>query len=73
MVKQDSLIQSLGQDLAYKPQHDYNYVMDRDGQILFQTKNNRWRIRGIKMTRAQIKREIKQQMLDIERRQQAKN
>jgi hypothetical protein len=25
------------------------------------------------MTRAQIKREIKQQMLDIERRQQAKN
>lgn len=53
--------------------YDYNYVMDRDGQILFQTKNNRWRIRGIKMTRAQIKREIKQQMLDIERRQQAKN
>ena len=53
--------------------YDYNYVMHRDGQILFQTKNNRWRIRGIKMTRAQIKREIKQQMLDIERRQQAKN
>jgi hypothetical protein len=23
MVKQDSLIQSLGQDLAYKPRHDY--------------------------------------------------
>jgi hypothetical protein len=22
-VKQDSLIQSLGQDLAYKPRHDY--------------------------------------------------
>jgi hypothetical protein len=48
--------------------YDYNYVMDRDGQVLFQTKNNRWRIRGIKMTRAQIKREIKQQILDIERR-----
>ena len=53
--------------------YDYNYVMDRDGQVLFQTKNNRWRIRGIKMTRAQIKREIKQQILDIERLQQAKN
>ena len=53
--------------------YDYNYVMDRDGQVLFQTKNNRWIIRGIKMTRAQIKREIKQQILDIERRQQAKN
>ena len=53
--------------------YDYNYVMDRDVQVLFQTKNNRWIIRGIKMTRAQIKREIKQQILDIERLQQAKN
>jgi hypothetical protein len=51
--------------------YDFNHVMDRDGQVLFQTKNNRWIIRGVKMTRAQIKRQIEQQILELERREQA--
>lgn len=38
--------------------YDYNYVMDRDGQVLFQTKNNRWIIKGIKMTRVQTNRKL---------------
>jgi hypothetical protein len=45
--------------------------MDRDGQVLFQIKNKRWIIRGVKMTRAQIKRQIDQQIAENERRKQA--
>lgn len=51
--------------------YDYNYVMDRDGQVLFQIKDKRWIIKGRKMTRAQIKREIDQQIAENERRKQA--
>ncbi len=50
--------------------YDYNYVMDRDGQVLFQTKDSRWIIKGVKMTRAQIKRQIEQQILEVERSKQ---
>jgi hypothetical protein len=53
--------------------YDFNHVMDRDGQVLIQTKEKTWITRGVKMTRAQIKREIKQQILDVERRKQAKS
>lgn len=51
--------------------YDYNHVMDRDGQVLFQIKDKRWIIRGVKMTRAQIKRQIEQQISEIERSKQA--
>jgi hypothetical protein len=39
--------------------------MDRDGQVLIQTKDKTWITRGVKMTRAQIKREIEQQISEI--------
>jgi hypothetical protein len=51
--------------------YDYNYVMDRDGQVLFQIKDKRWLIKGRKMTRAQVKREIEQQISEMKRREQA--
>ena len=51
--------------------YDYNYVMDRDGQVLFQVKNKRWIIRGVKMSRAQIRRQIEQQISEMKRREQA--
>ncbi len=38
--------------------YDFNHVMYRDGQVLIQTTDKRWIIRGFKMTHAQIKREI---------------
>lgn len=49
--------------------YDYNHVMYRDGQVLFQTKDKRWIIRGVKMSAAQFKRQIQQQILDMERRE----
>jgi hypothetical protein len=51
--------------------YDFNHVMDRDGQVLIQTKDKPWITRGIKMTRAQIKQEIEQQISEIERSKQA--
>ncbi|MDQ3851505.1 MAG: hypothetical protein M3299_01575 [Thermoproteota archaeon] len=51
--------------------YDYNYVMDRDGQVMFQIKDKRWIVRGVKMSRAQIKRHIEQQISEMKRRQQA--
>ena len=51
--------------------YNYNYVMDRDGQVLFQTKDSRWIIKGVKMTRAQIKREIERQVSELKRKEQA--
>jgi hypothetical protein len=51
--------------------YDFNHVMYRDGQVLFQTKEKTWIIRGVKMSSAQIKRQIEQQILDMERRRQA--
>jgi hypothetical protein len=51
--------------------YDYNYVMDRDGQVLFQIKDKRWIVRGVKMSRAQIKRQIDQQISEMKRREQA--
>ena len=47
--------------------YDFNHVMDRDGQVLIQTKGKTWITRGVKMTRAQIKREIEQQISEIRR------
>jgi hypothetical protein len=52
--------------------YDFNHVMYRDGQVLFQTKDKRWIIRGAKMSGAQFKRQIDQQIFDMERRKQAK-
>jgi hypothetical protein len=51
--------------------YDFNHVMYRDGQVLFQTKEKTWIIRGVKMSSSQIKRQIEQQILDMERRRQA--
>lgn len=50
--------------------YDYNYVMDRDGQVLFQTKDKIGIKRGVKMTRAQIKRQIEQEIAQLETRRQ---
>lgn len=51
--------------------YDLNHVMDRDGQVLFQTNDKTWIKRGVKMTRAQIKRQIEQQIAELETRRQA--
>jgi hypothetical protein len=51
--------------------YDFNHVMYRDGQVLFYTKEKTWIIRGLKMSSSQIKRQIDQQILDMERRRQA--
>ena len=51
--------------------YDYNYVMDRDGQVLFQIKDKRWIIKGVKMSRAAIKRQIEQWISEMKRREQA--
>jgi hypothetical protein len=47
--------------------YDYNHVMYRDGQVSFQTKGKRWIIRGIKMSSTQFKRQIEQQIRDMEK------
>lgn len=51
--------------------YDYNHVMYRDGQVSFQTKGKRWIITGVKMSNAQMKRQIEQQISDMEKRKQA--
>lgn len=51
--------------------YDLNHVMYRDGQVLFQTNDKTWIKRGVKMTRAQIKRQIEQQIAELETRRQA--
>jgi hypothetical protein len=51
--------------------YDFNHVMYRDGQVLIQTRNSIWIMRGVKMSSTQIKRQIEQQILDMERRKQA--
>lgn len=51
--------------------YDFNHVMYRDGQVSIQTKGLQWTAKGVKMSRAQIKRQIEQQILDIEKRKQA--
>ena len=51
--------------------YDYNYVMDRDGQVLFQIKDKRWIIKGVKMSRAAIKRQIEEWISKMKRREQA--
>jgi len=50
--------------------YDFNHVMYRDGQVLIQTKDKIWITRGVKMTQAQIKRKIEQEIMDIETRKQ---
>jgi hypothetical protein len=52
--------------------YDFNHVMYRDGQVLIQTKDKRWIMRGVKMSKAQIKRQIEQEILEMERRKQEK-
>jgi predicted enzyme involved in methoxymalonyl-ACP biosynthesis len=44
--------------------------MYRDGQVLFKTNDKEWIIRGAKMSSTQFKRQIEQQILDMERRKQ---
>jgi hypothetical protein len=48
--------------------YDYNHVMYRDGQVLFRINYKTWIIRGVKMSSAQFKRQIEQQILDTEGR-----
>jgi hypothetical protein len=50
--------------------YDFNHVMYRDGQVLIQTKDKQWITRGVKMSKAQIKRQIMQEILEIEKRKQ---
>jgi hypothetical protein len=40
--------------------YDFNHVMYRDGQVSIQTKGIQWTTKGIKMSRAPIKRQIEQ-------------
>lgn len=47
--------------------YDFNHVMCRDGRVLFQTKGLQWIIKGVKMSRAQIKRQIEQQIQDLKK------
>ncbi len=47
--------------------YHYNHVMYRDGQVLYKTKGQTWRIKGVKMTGAQIRRQIDQQIADMKR------
>ncbi len=42
--------------------------MYRDGEVLSQTRGKRWIIRGVKMSEAQMKSQIKQQISDMEKR-----
>ncbi len=51
--------------------YDFNHVMYRDGQVSIQTKGKTWMQKGVKMSRAQIKRQIEQQILDMESKKQA--
>jgi hypothetical protein len=45
--------------------------MYRDGQVSIQTKGKIWIQKGVKMSRAKIKRQIEQQILDMESKNQA--
>jgi hypothetical protein len=47
--------------------YDFNHVMYRDGQVLIQTKGKIWIMKGAKMSNAQIKRRIEQQIRDMEK------
>jgi hypothetical protein len=47
--------------------YDFNHVMYRDGQVLIQTKGKIWIMKGAKMSSAQIKRQIEQQIRDMEK------
>lgn len=47
--------------------YDFNKVMDRDEQVSIQTKGIQWTTKGIKMSRAQTKRQIEQQISDMKK------
>ena len=47
--------------------YDFNHVMYRDGKVSIQTKGIQWTTKGIKMSRAQIKRQIEQQISDMKK------
>ena len=47
--------------------YDFNHVMYRDGQVTIQTKGIQWTTKGIKMSRAQIKRQIEQRISDMKK------
>jgi hypothetical protein len=51
--------------------YDFNHVMYRDGQVLIQTKHKQWIIRGVKMSKAQIKQQIEQEIQGMERKNAA--
>lgn len=50
--------------------YDYNHVMERDGQVSFQIKDKRWIIRGVKMSRAQARRQMEQQISEMKTKEQ---
>lgn len=47
--------------------YHFNRVMYRDGQVSIQTKGIIWIMKGAKMSSAQIKRQIEQQILDMKK------
>ena len=47
--------------------YDFNHVMYRDGQVSIQTKGLEWTAKGVKMSRAQIRRQIEQTILDMKK------
>jgi hypothetical protein len=51
--------------------YDYNHVMYRDSQVLFQIKDKRWIIKGVKMSNAQIRRQMERQISEMKKREQA--
>jgi hypothetical protein len=49
------------------------YLISLLHYVLFQTKNKKWIIRGVKMSSAQIKRQIEQERLDTDERRKQEN
>ena len=58
-------------ELGSRGWYHFNHMMYRDGQVLFKTKSLQWIIKGVKMSRAQIGWQIKRQISDIEKIEQA--
>ena len=58
-------------ELGSRGWYHFNHIMHRDGQVLFKTKSLQWIIKGVKMSRAQIGWQIKRQISDIEKIEQA--
>lgn len=61
----------LKMELGSRGWYHFNHIMYCDGQVLFKTKSLQWIIKGVKMSRAQIGWQIKRQISDIEKIEQA--